>query len=122
MSVFPKVMHAVVQDTAVGLTLGDYRLVKKIGAGGVGEVYRARDEHLSRDVAIKVLPLDTLTNELARKHFHKGILNLSQVDHTDVATIHDFDTQQGMDFLVIAGTIFCEFHQPTRKGGTLRTK
>jgi len=67
----------------------------------MGEVYRARDEHLSRDVAIKVLPPGTLTDESARKHFHKEALILSQLNHPNVATIHDFDTQQGVDFLVM---------------------
>ncbi len=61
----------------IGLTLGHYRIVEKIGAGGMGEVYRARDEHLSRDVAIKVLPARTLTDESARKRFRKEALALA---------------------------------------------
>ena len=89
------------QDFLVGSGLGHYRIVEKIGAGGMGEVYRARDEHLARDVAIKVLPPGTLTDESARKHFHKEALILSQLNHPNVATIHDFDTQQGVDFLVM---------------------
>jgi tetratricopeptide (TPR) repeat protein/predicted Ser/Thr protein kinase len=84
-----------------GETLGHYRVMEKIGAGGMGEVYRARDEHLARDVAIKVLPPGTLTDESARKHFHKEALILSQLSHPNVATIYDFDTQQGVDFLVM---------------------
>ena len=82
-------------------TLGHYRVMEKIGAGGMGEVYRARDEHLARDVAIKVLPPGTLTDESARKHFHKEALILSQLNHPNIATIYDFDTQQGVDFLVM---------------------
>jgi len=93
--------HAVGQDQVVDQTLGHYRIVEKIGAGGMGEVYRARDEHLARDVAIKVLPPGTLIDESARKHFHKEALILSQLNHPNVATIHDFDTQQGVDFLVM---------------------
>ena len=89
------------QDLRVGLDLGHYRITEKIGAGGMGEVYRARDEHLVRDVAIKVLPPGTLTDESARKHFHKEALILSQLNHPNVATIYDFDTQQGVDFLVM---------------------
>jgi serine/threonine protein kinase len=99
------------QDLLVGLELGHYRIVEKIGAGGMGEVYRARDEHLARDVAIKVLPPGTLIDESARKHFHKEALILSQLNHPNVATIHDFDTQQGVDFLVmeyIPGTTLSE--------------
>jgi len=88
-------------DSLVGQTLGHYHIAEKIGAGGMGEVYRARDEHLARDVAIKVLPSGTLTDEIARKHFHKEALILSQLNHPNVATIHDFDTQQDVDFLVM---------------------
>ena len=93
--------RALGQDLSVGLELGHYCIVEKIGAGGMGEVYRARDEHLSRDVAIKVLPPGTLSDESARKHFHKEALILSQLNHPNVATIYDFDTQQGIDFLVM---------------------
>src|ERR1700693_4210481 len=89
------------QDSLVGSELGRYRIVEKIGAGGMGEVYRARDQHLARDVAIKVLPPGTLTDESARKHFRKEALILSQLNHPNVATIHDFDTQRGVDFLVM---------------------
>jgi eukaryotic-like serine/threonine-protein kinase len=89
------------QDSFVGSDLGHYRIVEKIGAGGMGEVYRARDEHLARDVAIKVLPPGTLIDESARKHFHKEAVILSQLNHPNVATIHDFDTQQGEDFIVM---------------------
>jgi TolB-like protein/Flp pilus assembly protein TadD len=89
------------QDLRVGLELGHYRIAEKIGAGGMGEVYRARDEHLARDVAIKVLPPGTLIDESARKRFRKEALILSQLNHPNVATIHDFDTQQGVDFLVM---------------------
>jgi eukaryotic-like serine/threonine-protein kinase len=89
------------QDLVVGTELGHYRIVEKIGAGGMGEVYRAHDQHLDRDVAVKVLPSGTLTDSSARKHFHKEALILSQLNHPNVATIHDFDTQQGVDFLVM---------------------
>ncbi len=85
----------------IGRTIAHYRIIEKIGAGGMGEVYRARDEHLARDVAIKVLPPGTLTDESARKHFRKEALILSQLNHPNVATIYDFDTQQGVDFLVM---------------------
>jgi serine/threonine protein kinase len=85
----------------VGIELGHYCIAEKIGTGGMGEVYRARDEHLARDVAIKVLPPGTLTDESARKHFHKEALILSQLNHPNIATVHDFDTQQGVDFLLM---------------------
>src|ERR1700687_3975266 len=89
------------QDFLVGSELGHYRIAEKIGAGGMGEVYRARDQHLARDVAIKVLPSGTLSDDSARKHSLKEALILSQLNHPNVATIHDFDTQRGVDFLVM---------------------
>ena len=93
--------QALGQDSLVSFKLGHYRIVEKIGTGGMGDVYRAHDEHLARDVAIKVLPPGTLIDESARKHFHKEALILSKLNHPNVATIHDFDTQQGVDFLVM---------------------
>ncbi len=92
---------AVGQDTLIGQTLGRYRIVEKIGAGGMGEVYRGHDQHLARDVAIKVLPPGTLSDESARRHFRKEALILSQLNHPNIATIHDFDTQKAVDFLVM---------------------
>ena len=95
----------------IGQTLGHYRIVEKIGAGGMGEVYRARDEHLGRDVAIKVLPTGTLADEAARKRFRKEALALSKLNHPNIATVHDFDTQDGVDFLVmehVGGTTLAE--------------
>jgi eukaryotic-like serine/threonine-protein kinase len=89
------------QDSLLGQTLGHYRIVQKIGAGGMGEVFCARDEHLARDVAIKVLPPGTLSDESARKHFRKEALILSQLNHPNIATIYDFDAQEGVDFLVM---------------------
>ena len=72
----------------VGQALGHYRIVEKIGSGGMGHVYRAHDEHLDRDVALKVLPPGTLTDEAARKRFRKEALNLSKLNHPNIATIH----------------------------------
>ncbi len=85
----------------IGRTLSHYRIVEKIGAGGMGEVYRARDQHLGRDVAIKVLPPGTLGDEHARKRFRKEAQALSKLNHPHIATVFDFDTQDGVDFLVM---------------------
>jgi len=85
----------------VGKTLGHYRILEKIGAGGMGEVYRAHDERLEREVAIKVLPAGALADESARKRFRKEALALSKLSHPHVATVYDFDSQDGVDFLVL---------------------
>jgi serine/threonine protein kinase/tetratricopeptide (TPR) repeat protein len=84
-----------------GQVLGHYRIVERIGAGGMGVVYRAHDERLDRDVALKVLSADMLSGEGARKRFRKEALALSQLGHPNIATIFDFDTQDGVDFLVM---------------------
>ena len=87
--------------TLVGQTLGHYRIVEEIGAGGMGIVYRAYDEHLDREVAVKVLPSGTLHDEQARKRFRNEAHSLSKLDHPNIATIHDFDRQGDVDYLVM---------------------
>lgn len=85
----------------IGQTLGRYRLLEEIGSGGMGVVYRARDLRLERDVALKVLPAGMLADDAARKRFRREALALSQLNHPNIATVHDFDTQDGVDFLVL---------------------
>ena len=77
----------------------------------MGEVYRARDEHLSRDVAIKVLLPGTLADEQARSRFRKEAEALSRLNHPHVATVYDFDTEGERDFLVmeyVSGAVLSE--------------
>jgi serine/threonine protein kinase/tetratricopeptide (TPR) repeat protein len=85
----------------IGQTLGHYRIEEKIGAGGMGEVYRAHDQHLDRDVALKVLPAGALADNAARKRLHQEAQALSKLSHPNIATIFDFDTQLGVDFLAM---------------------
>jgi eukaryotic-like serine/threonine-protein kinase len=84
----------------VGKTLSHYRILEEIGAGGMGVVYRAHDDHLDRDVALKVLPAGVLSDESARKRFRKEALSLARLNHPNVATVHEFGNQEGVDFLV----------------------
>ena len=65
----------------IGRTLSHYRILEKLGAGGMGEVYRARDEKLGRDVAVKVLPPGLLAHEEARARFRKEAEALSRLSH-----------------------------------------
>ncbi len=76
-------------------------MLEKIGAGGMGEVYRARDDRLQRDVALKVLPPGTLNTPDLRQRFRQEALTLSRLNHPHVAIVHDFDTQSGVDYLVM---------------------
>src|SRR5881628_1418558 len=85
----------------VGTRLSHYQIIEILGAGGMGVVYRARDERLERDVAIKVLPEGALANDSARRQFRKEALALSRLNHPNIATVHDFDSQDGVDFLVL---------------------
>jgi serine/threonine protein kinase/Flp pilus assembly protein TadD len=85
----------------IGLELSHYRIVEEIGSGGMGVVYRAQDKHLDREVAIKVLHPGTIADENARKHLRKEALTLSKLNHPNIATIFDFDSEQGIDFLVM---------------------
>ncbi len=88
-------------ESLAGRTLGHYRVLERIGAGGMGIVYRAHDERLDRDVALKVLPLGSLADDEARRRFKNEALALSKLNHPNIATIHDFDTQAGVDILVM---------------------
>jgi serine/threonine protein kinase/Tfp pilus assembly protein PilF len=83
-----------------GETLSHYRIVEQIGAGGMGIVYRAHDEHLDRDVAIKVLPARALSNHDSRSKFRREALTLARLDHPNIATIFEFATEGSIDFLV----------------------
>jgi serine/threonine protein kinase/tetratricopeptide (TPR) repeat protein len=85
----------------IGRTLGHYRIIEKIGAGGMGVVYRARDERLERDVALKILPAGALADEETRKRFRREAMALSKLNHPNIATIHDFDTEKDVDFLAM---------------------
>src|SRR5579871_763168 len=84
----------------LGNQLSHYRIVEQIGAGGMGIVYRAHDEQLDRDVAIKVLPPGSLTDETAHKRFRKEALSLGRLNHPNIATVHEFGSDGGTDFLV----------------------
>ncbi len=84
-----------------GSTLSHYAIVEKIGEGGMGVVYKARDTHLDRDVAIKVLPAGMLADETARSRFRREALTLSHLSHPSLAVVHDFDSENGVDFLAM---------------------
>jgi len=85
----------------IGKKLGRNRIVEKIGEGGMGTVYRAQDEHLDRDVAVKILPPGIFDDKSARRLFRKEALALSRLSHPNIETIYDFDTQDDIDYLVI---------------------
>jgi TolB-like protein len=84
-----------------GRTLAHYRILERIGAGGMGVVYRAHDTRLERDVAVKALPPGAFDDDDARRRFRKEALALSKLNHPNIETVHDFDSAEGVDFLVM---------------------
>jgi tetratricopeptide (TPR) repeat protein/TolB-like protein len=85
----------------IGQTLGHYLVVEKIGAGGMGVVYRARDSRLERDVAIKVLPAGMFAHPEARRRFRNEALALARLNHPNICSVFDFNSENEVDFLVM---------------------
>ena len=81
--------------------LGPYEIVSAIGAGGMGEVYKARDTRLDRTVAIKVLPEHRYSTPQARERFEREAKAISSLNHPHICTLHDVGQQDGIDFLVM---------------------
>jgi serine/threonine-protein kinase len=81
--------------------LGRYELAELLGEGAMGAVYRARDHRLARDVAIKQLRPETLSDAGSRNRFRHEALALSRINHPNIASIFDFDTEDASDFIVM---------------------
>src|SRR5258706_6674049 len=84
-----------------GMKLGPYEVVGPVGAGGMGEVYRARDTRLDRDVAIKVLPKNFSSDSNLRERFEREARAISSLNHPNICTLYDVGKQNGMDYLVL---------------------
>src|SRR6266850_3914193 len=89
-----------VSAPTVGQVLGHYRIVEQIGAGGMGVVFRARDQQLDRDVALKTLPKLSLLSDAARRQFRREALSLAKITDPHVAMAFDFGHDDGIDYLV----------------------
>ena len=85
----------------IGLQLGAYRIDAPLGAGGMGEVYRARDTRLGRDVAVKILPAAFAADSQRRSRFEREARAVAALNHPNICTIHDVGHDQGIDFLVM---------------------
>jgi Tol biopolymer transport system component len=86
---------------AVGTTLGPYKILAPLGAGGMGEVYRAHDTRLGRDVAIKVLSSHLAATPEVRTRFEREARTISRLNHPHICTLHDVGHQDGIDYLVM---------------------
>jgi serine/threonine protein kinase len=84
-----------------GLLLGPYEIIGPLGAGGMGEVYRARDTRLGRDVAIQVLPAHLSANPELRARFEREARAISRLNHPHICTLHDIGHQEDIDYLVM---------------------
>ncbi|MBZ5689842.1 MAG: serine/threonine protein kinase [Acidobacteriia bacterium] len=84
-----------------GMKLGPYEILAPLGAGGMGEVYRARDTRLERDVAVKVLPSDLSSDPNLRLRLEREAKAVSKLSHPHICTLHDIGHQDGVDFIVM---------------------
>ena len=85
----------------VGTQLGPYEILSPIGAGGMGEVYKARDTRLDRTVAIKVLPAHVASDPDLKRRFEREAKTISSLNHPHICTLYDIGNQDGIDFLVM---------------------
>jgi len=86
---------------ASGTKLGPYQIVAPLAAGGMGEVYRARDTRLERTVAIKILPAQFSSDAVRKQRFEREAKIISSLNHPNICTLHDIGSQDGIDYLVM---------------------
>jgi serine/threonine protein kinase/Tol biopolymer transport system component len=84
-----------------GTKLGPYEIISPLGAGGMGEVYRARDTRLDRDVAIKILPQHLSSDPDLRARFEREAKAISGFQHPHICTLHDIGSHEGVSYLVM---------------------
>src|SRR5256885_5696852 len=86
---------------APGTKLGPYEIQSPLGAGGMGEVYRARDTRLGREVAIKILPPQFSSDPVRKQRFEYEAKTISTLNHPHICVLHDIGHQDGLDYLVM---------------------
>ena len=84
-----------------GTRLGPYEIVAPIGAGGMGEVYRARDTRLDRSVAIKVLASKVVDDPDRRQRFEREARTIASLNHPNICTLYDIGDHEGQPFIVM---------------------
>src|SRR5437899_2723632 len=94
-------VHIAARPLSAGTRLGSYEILTAVGAGGMGEVYRARDTRLDRIVAIKILPSWGAASEEARRRFEREARAISSLNHPHICVLHDIGRQDDVDFLVM---------------------
>src|SRR5712664_3344103 len=86
---------------APGTQLGPYEIGAPLGAGGMGEVYRARDTRLDRTIAIKILPAQFSSDPVRKQRFEREAKTISSLNHPHICVLHDVGSQDGVDYLVM---------------------
>ena len=84
-----------------GTKLGPYEIISALGAGGMGEVYRARDTRLGREIAIKVLPPEFSADPVRKQRFEREARTISGLNHPNICVLHDVGSQNGVEYLVM---------------------
>src|SRR5580693_9190070 len=86
---------------SAGARLGPYEILDAIAAGGMGEVYRARDTRLERTVAVKILPAQFSSDPLRKQRFEREAKTISSLNHPNICVLFDVGHQEGTDYLVM---------------------
>src|ERR1700676_5004789 len=93
--------RSIVSTQMIGRTIAHYEILDKLGEGGMGIVYKARDTHLDRLVAIKVLPADKVADPDRKRRFVQEAKAASALNHPNILHVYDIDTSDGLDFMVM---------------------
>ena len=115
----PYQAKAVVDGNTKGLVLGNYVILDKIGAGGMGQVFLAKHRRMKRIVALKVLPESAVESEIAVERFHREVEAAAKLSHPNIVTAYDADEASGFHFLVMEHVEGDDLSDVVRRRGPL---